>query len=185
MDRGTETGKSRGGTAIGRRTAVRGAGMAALTGGLALTATHAAAAGSQDADAWIVGAWRLSVAGNPRWPDVDILAVFLPGQVALTLPSPIERTALQTDHADAVEYNGAMAGQWLLTPAGDVRATLLQINYDRSGALVSVERMEWRASRLGDNTLTGDRSWREEALDGSLILDAQGTLRGERITVTP
>ena len=61
----TEVGRK----AVARRAAVRGAGMAALAGGLALAGSSVAAAGNQSAAPWVVGAWRVTLLGGAAGPD--------------------------------------------------------------------------------------------------------------------
>jgi hypothetical protein len=185
MARGTEMAAEDRQKAVPRRAAVRGAGMAALVGGLALAGSSAAAAETQTAGPWVVGAWRITLLGGAARTDAEVLAAFLPGGVVVSFDSPVEQPPVQDQLADAIQYVGAFVGQWLQAADGSVRAGLMQLNYSRTTIVTSVERMDWTITRMSPDAFTGERAWNEQLPDGSLISQARGTIRGERITVAP
>lgn len=169
---------------MGRRAAVRGAGLAALAGGLGMAAA-ASTASAQSSASGIIGTWRVRAAGGVSRQDVEVLFVFIPGGIFLDLDTPIEVTASPADEATATEYAGIFAGQWLQTPSGAIQAACVQFNYGPTGAKTSEERMDLTFTYDGaTDTIRGTRQWRETAADGRLISSATGEVRGTRVGVT-
>src|SRR5690242_6703997 len=131
-----ETGKPQ----VSRRAAVRATGLAALAAGLGVAASGPVAA-AQSAPAGIVGTWRVripSVLVN-RTEDIELLFIFIPGGVFLSPDSPAEPPADPAATQDPVDYQGLYAGQWLEFPNGEVRATALQLDYNRRAVVTSEE----------------------------------------------
>jgi hypothetical protein len=185
MARGTETAAEVGRKAVARRAAVRGAGMAALAGGLAIAGSSGAAAGNQPAAPWVVGAWRVTLLGGAARTDAEVLCAFLPGGVALSFDGPVEQPPVQDQLADAIQYVGAFVGQWLQTSDDAAQVGMMQLNYSRNTTVASIERMDWNLTRESADAFAGERAWNEQLPDGTLISQARGMIRGERITAAP
>jgi hypothetical protein len=110
--------------------------------------------------------------------------VLIPGGVFLGLDSPLEPTGDPSDPPDLLEYAGLNAGQWLQLPNGDVRVTVLQLNYDRQAVVTSEEVSQYTLTYdAASDTLAGTREWRETTPDGRLISSTAGTMRGTRVRV--
>ena len=167
---------------VGRRRAVRTAGLAALAGGLGLAAAEAAA--QPEPAGGIVGVWRTSATVGPNRPATESIAVFIPGGIFLHLDAPVELTANLRDIPDAIEHVGQFAGQWVEQPDGSVRVLAIQLNYDRRPVLTSEERVTITATlEPGGNSFSGSFRWRETTLAGTEVLASEGDIRGTRITV--
>jgi hypothetical protein len=168
---------------VSRRAVVRGAGLAALAAGVSSAATGTAAAQSAAA-AGIVGTWRVRMP-TPllnRTGAVQMLLIFIPGGVFLSTDSPVEppvdRSIVPGD------YQGLYAGQWLQLPSGEVRATALQLNYDREAVETSEEVASYVLTFDGaTDTLVGTWDWRETAADGRPLFSGTGALTGTRVKV--
>src|SRR3954464_2010711 len=122
---------------VSRRSAVRTAGLAALSAGVA----GAAAATTVAAQPALgpVGTWRMRFSPGPGRTDIEVLFVFIPGGVFLGLDSPVEPPADRNAPPNTIEYVGPNAGQWLQLPSGEVRVTALQLNYDARAVVTSEE----------------------------------------------
>src|SRR5690242_9592201 len=112
--------------AVSRRSAVRTAGLAALSAGVAGAAAATAATAQSASVSGIVGTWRMRFSAGPGRTDIEVLFVFIPGGVFLSLDSPVEPPADRSAPPNAIEYAGPNAGQWLQLPNGDVQAATLQ-----------------------------------------------------------
>lgn len=174
---------------VSRRGAVRMAGVTALAGSLGLASSSASAQASAQTDPGPVGVWRTSAASRPdlNRQDIHSIDVFLTGGIYLRFDSPVERTANLNDIPTAIEYVGPFAGQWTQLPNGDVSVTAIQLNYDRTAALWTDERLDLNLRfDTANGTMSGTYDWRESSLDGTPILVAIGLpYQGERVTVRP
>jgi hypothetical protein len=170
---------------VSRRAAVRTAGLAALSAGLGVAATSRVA-DAQSSPSGIVGTWRVripSILVN-RTEDIQLLLIFIPGGVFLSPDSPVEPAADPTAPRDSVDYQGMYAGQWLQLPSGEVRATALQLDYDRRAVVTSEEVVDYAISYDGNaDTIAGTWEWRETASDGRLLFSSTGPLAGTRVKV--
>lgn len=166
---------------VSRRRAVRTGGLAALAGGLGLAAASAGAAQPQAVSPF-VGSWLMRFSAGPLRTEILVIFVFIPGGVFLFLDSPVEPTANPADDPTFVEYTGPYAGQWLEDAGGTVRASALQINYNRLAIATSTERNTFALTYDGaSDAISGTRQWRETTLDDIEILSSVGTVRGTRI----
>ncbi len=78
------------------------------------------------------------------------------------------------------------AGQWLLLPTGEVRATALQLNYDRRAVVTSEEVVTYTLNYSGaTDTLAGTWEWHETASDGRPLFSSTGPPTGTRVKVEP
>ena len=176
--------RGNGSRAVSRRSAIGVAGLAAFSAGLAGAASATKADAQQSSVSGIVGTWRMRFSPGPGRSGIQVLFVFIPGGVFLSLDSPIEPTADPSDSPDAIEYAGPNAGQWLQLASGEVRVTALQLNYDRRAEVTSEEVSQYTLVYDGaSDTLTGTRDWRETAADGRLVSTASGTVQGTRVRV--
>jgi hypothetical protein len=168
-----------------RRSVVRRAGLAALAAGLGAAATGPGAA-AQSSVSGIVGTWRARMPSPliNRTAEVQLLLIFIPGGVFLSSDSPAEPPANPSATLDPVDYQGTYAGQWLQLPSGVVRATALQLNYDRRAVVTSEEVASYTLTYDGaTDTLTGTWEWRETAVDGRPLFSGAGSLSGTRVKV--
>lgn len=171
---------------VGRRSAVRRAGLAALVAGLAVAAGGRVANAQSTAASGIVGSWRVRIPRTlvNRVEEIQFLVAFFPGGVLLTSDSPVEPPAGPQAASRAVDYQGAYLGQWLQLPSGEVRATALQLNYDQRAVVTSEELVSYTFAYDGaTDTLAGTWEWRETAPDGRLLFSATGPLAGARVRV--
>lgn len=169
------------GQPVSRRRAVRTAGLATLAGGLGLAATSTAH-GQPTTFSPFVGSWLVRFSAGPGRSEILVIFVFIPGGVFLFLDSPVEPTASQSDDPTQIEFAGPFAGQWLEDAAGGVRASAVQLNYNRLAIATSNERNTLTLTYdAASDTISGTRQWRETTLDGIEILSATGTVRGTRI----
>jgi hypothetical protein len=144
------------------------------------------ASAQQAAASGIVGTWRMRFSSGPGRTDIQVIFVFIPGGVFLGLDSPLEPTADPADALDLTEYAGPNAGQWLQLPNGQVRVTVLQLNYDRRAIVSSEEFSHYTLAYDGaSDTIAGSREWRETTPDGRLVSSASGPIQGTRIRVEP
>ena len=106
-----------------------------------------------------------------------MLAVFIPGGVFLILDSPVEQQ-------DPVDYPGPWAGQWLQLPDGSVRATAIQLVYDRRAVVTAEETAVCTLAYNGaTDTLTGTGEWGEVGRDGTVRRMNRSSLTGTRVGV--
>jgi hypothetical protein len=169
---------------VSRRSAIGAAGLAVFAAGIGGAARATPAEAQQSSVAGIVGTWRMRFSAGPGRSDIQVIFVVIPGGVFLGLDSPIEPTADPNDDPQATEYAGPNAGQWLQLPNGDVRVTVLQLNYDRLAVVTSEEVSQYTLTYDGaSDTLAGTREWREMAPDGRLISSATGSIQGTRVKV--
>lgn len=166
---------------MSRRRAVRAWGLAALAGGLGLAAASPGAAQGQTVSP-LAGSWLMRFSAGPLRTEILVIFVFIPGGVFLFLDSPVEPTANPADDPSFIEYAGPYAGRWLEDAGGAVRASALQINYNRLAIATSTERNSFALTYDGaTDTISGTRQWRETTLDGIEILASVGSVRGTRI----
>jgi hypothetical protein len=170
--------------AVSRRSAIGAAGVAAFAAGLSGAASATTADAQRSSVLGIVGTWRMRFSPGPGRSSIQVIFVFIPGGVFLSLDSPVEPTADPNDAPDAIEYAGPNAGQWLQLATGEVRATALQLNYDHRAVVTSEEVSQYTLVYDGaGDTLSGTRDWRETAADGRLVSTASGTVQGTRVRV--
>jgi hypothetical protein len=172
--------------AVSRRSAARMAGLAALSAGLGAVAAGTRAGAQSSSTSGIVGSWRVRIPSGlvNRVDDIQFLMVFIPGGVFLNLDSPVELPADRTAAMDPVDYQGAYAGQWLQLPSGEVRATALQLNYDRRAVVTSEEVVSYTITFDGSaDTIAGTWEWRETASDGRPLFASTGPFTGTRVKV--
>jgi hypothetical protein len=167
---------------------MRTAGLAAVAAGLGVAATGMTVEAQASSAAGIVGTWRVripSVLVN-RVEEIQFLVVFIPGGVFLTLDSPVEVPVNPGATPDPGDYQGGYAGQWLQLPSGEVRATALQLNYDRRAVVTSEEVVTYTIAYNGAaDTIAGAWEWRETASDGRPLFTSTGPLAGTRVGVEP
>jgi hypothetical protein len=162
---------------------MRVASLAALAAGAWSAVTSTTAAAQQASVSGIVGTWRMRLPpGVVRTNDIDFLAVFIPGGVFLGLDSPIAPAIDPRSTSEGVDHAGPWGGQWLQLPDGSVRATAIQLNYDRQAAVISEE---WTSYTLAYNgatdTIAGTYEWRATARDGTLLYSNSGQIQGTRV----
>jgi hypothetical protein len=171
---------------VSRRSALGAAALGVVAAGWGAAASTPPAHAAQASVSGIVGTWRMRFSSGPGRTDIQVIFVFIPGGVFLGLDSPLEPTADPTDAPDRTEYAGLNAGQWLQLPNGDVRVTVLQLNYDRRAIVSSEEVSHYTLSYDGaSDTIAGTREWRETTPDGRLVSSASGPIQGIRIRVEP
>ncbi len=171
---------------MGRRSAVRLAGLAALGAGLGAAATGRVADAQSSAASGIVGSWRVRIPRVlvNRVEEIQFVVAFIPGGVFLTSDSPVEPAADPQATGQPVDYQGAYFGQWLQLPSGEVRATALQLNYDQRAVVTSEEVVSYTFAYNGaTDTLAGTWEWQETAPDGRRLFAAAGPLAGTRVKV--
>jgi hypothetical protein len=121
---------------------------------------------------------------GPGRSDIQVIFVVIPGGVFLGLDSPVEPVADPNAPPSAIEYAGLNAGQWLQLPSGEVRVTVLQLNYDLRAVVTSEEVSQYTLIYDGaTDALAGTRQWRETTPDGRLISSATGPIQGTRVRV--
>ena len=83
-----------------------------------------------------------------------------------------------------MDHAGPWAGQWLQLPDGTVRATSIQLNYDRQAVVISEE---WTSYTLAYNgatdTIAGPYEWRATTRDGTVLFSNSGLIQGTRVRV--
>jgi hypothetical protein len=170
---------------VPRRAALRVAGLTALAAGVGSAATGPTAAAQQASVSGIVGTWRMRLPpGVVRTNDIDFMAVFIPGGVFLGLDSPIAPAIDPGSTSDQLDHAGPWGGQWLQLPDGRVRATSLQLNYDRQAIVVSEEWISYTLAYNGaTDTIAGTYEWRASARDGTLLHSNSGQIQGTRVRV--
>ena len=165
---------------VSRRAAMQTTGLASIAAGLALGSTGAPAAAQSSAASGIVGTWHLRMAVPRATTDrveLEMLGVFIPGGVLLVLDCPVE----QREPAD---YPGPWGGQWLQLPDGSVRATAIQLVYDRRAVVTAEETAVYTLAYDGaTDTLTGTGEWREVGRDGTVRRTGTASVTGTRVGV--
>ncbi len=178
------TARGQGTRAVSRRSAVQTAGLAALAAGLGAAATPTTAQAQPASVSGVIGTWRMRFSPGPGRTDIQVIFIFIPGGVFISLDSPVEPSVNPADPPGTVEYPGPNAGQWLQLPTGDVKVTALQFNYDLRAVVTSEEVSQYALRYDGTtDTIAGMREWRETTPDGRLLLSAIGPIQGTRVRV--
>jgi hypothetical protein len=132
----------------------------------------------------VVGTWRMYFSSGPGRGESQYPVVIFPGGIFLGFDSPIESVGPLNGTPRSLEYAGPNAGQWLQMPNGDVRVTLLQLNYDDRVVVTSEEWSQYTLTyNAANDTLSGTREWRLQAPDGRVIATNVGTMQATRIGV--
>lgn len=172
--------------AMSRRAVVRTAGLGALAAGLGMAATGAPADAQSFAASGIVGTWRVrvTIGDQPRGNDLEFLLAFFPGGVFLGLDPPVEPASRRIAGTEPLDYQAPPGGQWLQLPSGEVRATLLQLNYSSRAQVTHEERTNYRLTYDGaTDTINGSAEWRELSRDGRVLFSFTSGVSGTRVAV--
>jgi hypothetical protein len=159
-------------------------GLSALLAGLGLAIGEKTAAAQLSSVSGIVGTWRMRFSDGPNRTAIQVVFVFIPGGVFLSLDSPVSLTANLSEPPDTMDYAAPNAGQWLQLPSGEVVVTAFSLNYDRAAVVRSEEWSRYTVTYNGAaDTIAGTREWRVVAPDGRLLRSNAVPIGGTRVGV--